>query len=156
VIKVGHDSTRIHWTFHVAGNAAVFSRTDGSAAKDLNYPRNDESAELRLDLAGAYPKTANLESWVRTLHLDRTRDEIEITDEYVLKTVGAKSQSAPEPRAKPEQCFPGRCCLSFLCAVRKFKSASELARQYGSSGAFTRPPCFGCHPHQAGEIRPAS
>ena len=42
-------------------------------------------AELRLNIAAAYPPAAHLESWVRTLRLDRGKNEIELADDYVLK-----------------------------------------------------------------------
>ena len=56
------------------------------AASDVAYKDDDAAAELRLNIANAYPKEANLESWKRTLRLDRARNEIEIGDDYALKT----------------------------------------------------------------------
>jgi len=55
------------------------------AASDVAYRADDRRADFRLNLAGAYPPQANLESWRRTLRLDRTRNEIELVDEYSLK-----------------------------------------------------------------------
>lgn len=55
------------------------------AAAGVSYDTSDGTAELRMDLAGAYPKEANLESWKRTVRLDRKRNEIEVADEYALK-----------------------------------------------------------------------
>jgi hypothetical protein len=46
--------------------------------------------ELHMDIAGAYPKEANLKSWQRRIKLDRIANRIEIGDEYAL------SQAAKE------------------------------------------------------------
>jgi len=40
--------------------------------------------DLRLNLANAYPKEANLESWYRRLTLNRKTNEIEVQDDYRL------------------------------------------------------------------------
>ena len=46
--------------------------------------------ELHMDIAGAYPKEANLKTWQRGIKLDRNTNQIEINDDYAL------SQSAKE------------------------------------------------------------
>jgi hypothetical protein len=53
------------------------------AAKDVSYEADDGYAQLKLDIAGAYPKQANLKSWVRTIRLNRGRD-IVVTEQYAL------------------------------------------------------------------------
>ncbi len=53
------------------------------AARDVRYEVIDDHAQLRLDIARAYPARANLKSWVRTIRLNRGRD-IVVTEEYVL------------------------------------------------------------------------
>jgi hypothetical protein len=54
------------------------------AASAVNCRQDDEAAELRMDIAGAYPKNANVESWKRTVRLDRARNQVEVADEYSL------------------------------------------------------------------------
>jgi hypothetical protein len=54
------------------------------AASEVEYNADDAQASLRLNLAGAYPREANLESWQRTLRLDRAANRIEIADRYSL------------------------------------------------------------------------
>jgi hypothetical protein len=54
------------------------------AASDVGYHADDGAAEFHLNLATAYPKEANLESWRRTLRLNRAANEIEVTDDYAL------------------------------------------------------------------------
>ena len=53
-------------------------------ASDVNYRQDDHGAELRMDIAGAYPKSAKIESWKRLIRLDRSRNQVEVTDEYSL------------------------------------------------------------------------
>lgn len=53
------------------------------AAKNVDYEAGDGYAQLRLDIAGAYPKEANLTSWRRTVRLNRGRD-VTVTDAYSL------------------------------------------------------------------------
>jgi len=55
------------------------------AAGEVAYRADDRGAEFRLNLAGAYPPEAHLESWRRSLRLDRDRNQIELADEYALK-----------------------------------------------------------------------
>jgi hypothetical protein len=55
------------------------------AARDVSYHADDREASLALDIAAAYPPEANLDSWKRVLRLDRTRNEVEVSDTYLLK-----------------------------------------------------------------------
>mgnify|MGYP001377364734 CR=1 FL=1 len=52
-------------------------------AGDVHYEADDDHAQLRLDIAKAYPAQANLRSWVRTIRLDRGKG-ISIREEYAL------------------------------------------------------------------------
>ncbi len=54
------------------------------AARDVTCHADDAAAEMRLDIAAAYPKEAHLERWQRTLRLDRGRNEIHVVDDYAL------------------------------------------------------------------------
>jgi len=55
------------------------------AASEVAYRADDNGAELRSNLAPAYPRQANLERWNRSVRLDRGRNEIELADEYALR-----------------------------------------------------------------------
>ena len=57
------------------------------AAVEVSYHADARAAEIRMNLAKAYPPEAHLAFWNRTLRLDRTADTIEITDEYRLTQV---------------------------------------------------------------------
>jgi hypothetical protein len=53
------------------------------AAKDVVYNQRRAGPFLKLDIAAAYPQTAGLESWTRTVQLDRG-NHVEIVDAYSL------------------------------------------------------------------------
>ncbi|MGB7758593.1 MAG: heparinase II/III family protein [Bryobacteraceae bacterium] len=54
-------------------------------ASEVAYHADDNAAEFRADIAGAYPKQAHLERWHRTLRLLRGKNEIELVDEFRLE-----------------------------------------------------------------------
>jgi hypothetical protein len=54
------------------------------AATDVSYQADDRQAEIRLNLAKAYPPEAHLAAWKRTLRLDRVGNSIEVVDDYQL------------------------------------------------------------------------
>jgi hypothetical protein len=56
------------------------------AASEVSYRADDAAAQFQLNLAAAYPKEANLASWHRTLRLLRQRNEIELVDDYALRS----------------------------------------------------------------------
>lgn len=67
------------------------------AAKDVQYEADDDHAQLRLDIASAYPRDAGLKSWVRTVRLNRGR-HVAISEEYSLdKAVGRITLSLVTP-----------------------------------------------------------
>ncbi len=53
------------------------------AARNAEYKMNADSAQLSLDIAGAYPPEAKLKSWRRTTTLHRSKD-ITVTESYEL------------------------------------------------------------------------
>ena len=55
------------------------------AARGVRYRAGDDSVEFSLDIARAYPADAGLETWVRTLRLNRARGEVEIEERYALR-----------------------------------------------------------------------
>ncbi len=54
------------------------------AARAVRYEANGDHAQLQLDLAGAYPRQANVKSWVRTIRLNRGKD-IVVSEDYSLE-----------------------------------------------------------------------
>ncbi|HPD46650.1 MAG TPA: heparinase II/III family protein [Anaerohalosphaeraceae bacterium] len=53
------------------------------AAKDVTYESSDAFAQLRMDIAPAWPAEAGVRRWIRTVRLERGR-HVEITDDYEL------------------------------------------------------------------------
>lgn len=44
---------------------------------------NDQLAQLKMDIAAAYPKEAGIKKWERTIQLDRVKDQIVLSDNYL-------------------------------------------------------------------------
>ena len=55
-------------------------------ARNVIYRADDETAELALDIAGAYPEETGINTWIRTVTLNRGTD-VTITDSYNLKDI---------------------------------------------------------------------
>jgi len=53
------------------------------AARDARWEGDEDTVQFTLDIAGAYPPEAGLESWVRSVVLRRGQ-EVEISDAYEL------------------------------------------------------------------------
>jgi hypothetical protein len=54
------------------------------AASNVSYSSTNSRAVFSLDIAGAYPESAKLASWKRTVTLNR-RQQVDIEDDYLLK-----------------------------------------------------------------------
>jgi hypothetical protein len=53
-------------------------------ASDLRYQNSDKEVSLRANLASAYPKTARIQRWTRTIALDRSRGVVTFSEDFVL------------------------------------------------------------------------
>jgi hypothetical protein len=53
-------------------------------AKEVNYNMNDQSANFNMDIAKAWGEDAGIQSWKRSIAVDRNKG-INVTDDYVLK-----------------------------------------------------------------------
>ena len=76
------------------------------AASQVACRQDDTRAELTLNLAPAYPASAKVKSWIRTVTLVRDRS-VEIQDQYALSEL------------------VGNTALHFMCAVRLRLPASR-------------------------------
>jgi hypothetical protein len=54
------------------------------AAKDVAYETGENFAQLKMDIASAYPNKAGINSWIRTVRLNRGKN-VEVTDLFELK-----------------------------------------------------------------------
>jgi hypothetical protein len=74
-------------------------------ATQVSYRSGDDGAEMTLNLAKAYPREAGIREWMRTLRLDRGKNEITIRDRYALAkpaseiTLTLMSVREPKPGA---------------------------------------------------------
>lgn len=82
------------------------------AASEVSHRADDQGAEFRLNIEKAYPKEANLQSWRRTLRLDRAKNEIELTDEYALKGPAKTITLTLMTPSRVTQDGPGRISLA--------------------------------------------
>lgn len=64
-------------------NGAMQAPGREAAAANVTYKASQEAAELGMDIAPSYPKTAGLTSWVRTVRLNRGHDVV-IGDRFEL------------------------------------------------------------------------
>ena len=61
------------------------------AAKSVKYISNNKYSSLSMDLSGAYPPDAGIETWKRTVALYK-KGSVEVSDNYFLKTPAPVSQ----------------------------------------------------------------
>lgn len=55
-------------------------------AEDVRYAAGKKEARISMELARAYPAAAQVESWRREVVLDRTRDEVRLSESFALRT----------------------------------------------------------------------
>ena len=55
-------------------------------AKNVKCQINEKEAKLQMDIAAAYPKEAGIVTWNRTVTLNRIKNQVELSDDYVLKS----------------------------------------------------------------------
>ena len=53
-------------------------------AKNVKNTLNDKEATLSMDIAAAYPKDAGIQTWNRTVKLNRVKNQVEISDDFTL------------------------------------------------------------------------
>jgi len=53
---------------------------------------DEKETSLTLNIASAYPKEAGLNSWIRKVKLNRTKEQVEITETYEMNEVNAPVQ----------------------------------------------------------------
>lgn len=62
------------------------------AAKDAKSVISNKEAALSMNIANAYPPEAGIASWNRKVALNRAKNQVEITDDYVLKELPTSLQ----------------------------------------------------------------
>ncbi|WP_182961216.1 heparinase II/III domain-containing protein [Pedobacter gandavensis] len=62
------------------------------AATDFKFSNTAQSASVSMDIAGAYPAAASVEKWIRTITLNRSKNEISLTDKSKLSAYKAPAE----------------------------------------------------------------
>ncbi len=82
----------------------------GFAARQVKHTASTGSAELSMDIAGAWPADAAVTSWVRTVQLDRGQ-HVRVTDSFELKEVRGETTLNWITPLAPRLETPGRLLL---------------------------------------------
>jgi len=93
------------------------------AAREVTYRADEESAEFNLDLALAYPPQSHLESWKRSVVLQRGR-QVVLTDSYVFELAPASLTLSLMTPCQVDISTPGYVLLSETALVNDRVSAS--------------------------------
>jgi Heparinase II/III-like protein len=59
-------------------------------AREVGFHADEAGAEFSADLAAAYPESAGVEKWRRSVRLDRAANGVVVTDRFALRGVGGK------------------------------------------------------------------
>jgi hypothetical protein len=81
------------------------------AAKDVSYKQGRSNARLSLDIAGAYPPEAGVDSWKREIRLDRGK-EVRVSDSYKLNKPADSIMLTLMTPCAVEEAGAGRLVLS--------------------------------------------
>jgi hypothetical protein len=124
-----------HWAFQSAFhnlptiNGVMQSAGRQFAARAVACETNERIAQLQMDIAPAYPPTAKVKSWVRTVRLNRGQD-VEITESFELaETRGETTLNLLTP-LEPDTNRPGQVILQASAGV---PSQSRLRLEYDAA-----------------------
>ncbi|MBK9929995.1 MAG: heparinase II/III family protein [Saprospiraceae bacterium] len=81
-------------------------------AKNVQNKINESQASLNMDIAGAYDKDAGITSWNRTVNLNRFKNQLEITDDYVLTQKPTSLQQIFMTACQVDLSKPGKIVLT--------------------------------------------
>jgi hypothetical protein len=104
------------WTmqsaYHNLPTINGFMQKDGREfrATDVKYKSGSKAVSFSLDIAKAYPEEAQIQSWKRTVTLDRGKQVI-LDDKYILKSARQPVQMTLMSWRKPELAAEGRIQL---------------------------------------------
>ena len=111
-------------------NGAMQSAGRQYAARSVQCQTNDVFAELQMDIGAAYPPSAQVNRWVRTVRLTRG-ESVEITDTFQLKAAtGETSQNLITP-LEPNTDQPGK--IRLRAAASTGKRAVNISLEFDSA-----------------------
>jgi hypothetical protein len=102
------------------------------AASERKYSSNDERAAVSFNIADAYPKSAGIKTWIRTVTLDRKNDKVTVEENFELDHAVAISLSVMTPRV-PTADSTGRLTMKLAAgqgssSVLKFDASALEAK----------------------------
>jgi len=92
-------------------NGVMQSAGRNFEATEVAYRAEEGAAELRLNIAKAYPPEAGLKAWRRTLRLDRAANVVEVRDRYALSQPSGQISMTLMCARRPVEQSPGRIAL---------------------------------------------
>jgi len=81
-------------------------------ADHVKQSTSETATSLFMDISKAYPKEAGIDFWNRTVNLDRTKDTVEITDDYSLAKTPASLQQIFMTVCNVDVAEPGKIKLT--------------------------------------------
>ncbi len=81
-------------------------------ATEVSSNINEQKAQLKMDFAAAYPKEAGIKNWGRNIVLDRTKNQIALTDSYTLENKANSLQQVFMTIANVNLSNPGTIILT--------------------------------------------
>jgi len=87
------------------------------AAQRVAYHADDKEARLEMEIAKAWPAEAEVDSWVRALRLDRTRNQVTVEDTFRLRKavprITLTLMTARQPETAPGEVRLGEVRVAF-------------------------------------------
>jgi hypothetical protein len=96
------------------------------AARQVKYTQSAQTAELTLELAGAWPAEAQVASWIRTVRLERGR-EVGVVDEFALESVRGETTANWITPLPVRMDTPGRLLLPLAPGTSSTHSAAAFS-----------------------------
>ncbi len=94
-------------------------------ARDVKYQATDQSAELTMDLASAYPSSAKVDQWQRTVRLNRG-DSVELVEKFKLKEITGPTLENLMTPMQVETNTPGQFLLRAASNAQGSKASLKL------------------------------
>ena len=122
-----HNLPTVNSVMQEAGRryAARNVQYESNESRPLKTGRDEDYAQLRMDIASAYPEEAGVKVWFRTVRLNRGKD-IQVIDSFELKE---KSRGIIQNLITPCQIIRGK---PGILVLRDSEKQTELSLQYDS------------------------
>lgn len=103
--EIWSNCSRWHNTPEVNNSRQICGRA--YRASDVSFSKNDESAEFSAEIRNAYEPISGINSWVRTVSMDKAEKQLEISDNFKLESASDDIKiyviTQPKPRINGNQ-----------------------------------------------------